>query len=108
LYSLKQSPRYWNIKFITFLKSFNFKQYEADKCVLQAQIDGNLIFLAIYVDDGLIICKNLEIINKILADLDKQFKISISSPNCFVDLEIHRNMERKETLISQSHILLEY
>jgi len=74
LYGLKQSPRYWNIKFVTFLKSFNFKQCEVDKCVLQAQIDGNLIFLAIYVDDGLIICKNLEIINKILADLDKQFK----------------------------------
>jgi len=103
LYDLKQSPRYWNIKFVTFLKSFNFKQCEADKCVLQAQNDGNLkFFLVIYIDNGLI-CKNLEIINKILANLDKQFKISINSLNCFIGLEIHRNMERKEILRNQSY-----
>lgn len=53
LYGLKQAPRCWNTKFIAFLKSFNFRQLEADKCVLQTEIEGQLVFLALYVDDGL-------------------------------------------------------
>lgn len=101
LYKLKQAPRCWNTKFITFLKSFNFRQCEADKCVLRAQINKEMVYLALYVDDGLIICKRLEIINRILKELDKQFKITISDPNYFVGFEIHRNERSEGIFINQ-------
>lgn len=40
LYGLKQSSRCWNIKFTKFLKSFNFIQSEADKCVFHSKFDN--------------------------------------------------------------------
>jgi len=101
LYGLKQAPRCWNTKFVAFLKFFGFKQLETDRCVLRAEIKGELVFLALYVDDGLILCKRREVLNEILAELDKQFKITSRSADCFVGLQIKRSVERKETFVSQ-------
>jgi len=38
LYGLKQAPRCWNKKFRDFLKQFNFKESEADKCVFSGKM----------------------------------------------------------------------
>ena len=34
LYGLKQSPRCWNETFVNFLRKYNFKESQADKCIL--------------------------------------------------------------------------
>lgn len=101
LYGLRQSPRCWNGKFTEFLTEFNFTQLKADKCVFWAEYEGEEIFLALYVDDGLIMCKKREIINKILRELGSQFEIKVSDPECFVGLEIKRDRKAKKTFISQ-------
>lgn len=101
LYGLKQSPRCWNIKFTAFLKSFNFKQLETDKCVFQTKIEGELVFLALYVDDGLVMCKKSEIIDKILTECNKQFEIIVMDSNCFVGLEFKHNLKEKQLFVSQ-------
>lgn len=33
IYGLKQSPSYWNSKFVEFPKRFNFNQTESDYCI---------------------------------------------------------------------------
>ena len=53
LYGLKQSPRCWNEKFVGFLKNFNFKSIESEKCVFVGVFKGFKVYLALYVDDGL-------------------------------------------------------
>lgn len=107
LYGLKQSPRCWNVKFTNFLKSFNFSQLEADKCVFRSICDNEIIFLALYVDDGLVMCKNSTIINKILEEFNHQFKIKIMrNLEYFVGLEINRNRTKGETYIHQRNYII--
>jgi len=101
LYGLKQSSCCWNEKFIKFLEEFNFEQLEADKCVFRAEYEGVVIFLALYVDDGLIVCKKNKLIDKILEELGSQFEIKINDPECFVGLEIKRDRAAKKMFINQ-------
>lgn len=101
LYGLRQSPRCWNKKFTKFLTEFNFVQLNAEKCVFRAEYEGEEVFLELYVDDGLVMCKKREIIDKILTELGSQFEIKVSDPECFVGLEIKRDRTAKKTFISQ-------
>ncbi|XP_076383615.1 uncharacterized protein LOC143260915 [Megalopta genalis] len=55
LYGLKQSPRNWNEKFVSFLKNLNFSSIESDQCVFVRAINGVAVYLALYVYDGLLI-----------------------------------------------------
>lgn len=54
MYGLKQSPRCWNRRFIQFLKEFDFKECEADSCVFVGQFKSEPVYLALFVDDGLV------------------------------------------------------
>lgn len=101
IYGLKQSPRYWNQKFVYFLTTFGFKQLNADKCVFYSRIDNLDVYLALYVDDGLILCKSLTILKRILSELGSTFEITTGDGNYFCGLEIQRNYEKKEIHISQ-------
>lgn len=98
---MKQSPRCWNQKFVQFLKIFNFKQLYSDKCVFRTQIDEQEVFLAIFVDDGLILSKSTIAIGKILTEFGAQFEITVNDPDYFVGMEIRRNREDKEIFICQ-------
>lgn len=74
LYGLKQSPKCWNIKFVKFLKNFGFEGIDSDKCVFVAKINGQLIYLVLYVDDGLIASKCKVVIKQVLNYLEGNFK----------------------------------
>lgn len=54
LYGLKQASRCWNSKFTTFLKRFGLTENAADPCVFTGNNNGSRIYLAIYIDDGLV------------------------------------------------------
>ena len=60
LYGLKQSSRQWYKKFDSFMLSQGFKRSNYDSCVYLKSVDGNLIYLLLYVDDMLIAAKNME------------------------------------------------
>lgn len=40
LYELKQALRCWNVKFSSFLKQFNLKETDADKCIFFGNFEG--------------------------------------------------------------------
>lgn len=52
IYGLKQSPRCWNKKFSAFLKKFNFRETEADKCIFVGNVGESVVYLTLFVDDG--------------------------------------------------------
>ena len=54
LYRLKQAPRCWNMKFNNFLRKFNLMETDADKCIYIGKWEGSTVYLALFVDDGLI------------------------------------------------------
>ena len=92
LYGLKQSPRCWNQRFIKFLKEFNLEECDADKCVFTGKIENDEVYLAFFVDDGLVASKNVETLRK----------ITVEDSNVFVGLQIERDRERGKLKIHQS------
>lgn len=89
LYGLKQSPRCWNKKFNQFLKSYDFKQCEADKCVyVSNKTKDSETILVLYVDDGLIMTSDINDLNDFIEDLKIKFQATVFDVSYFVGLEI--------------------
>lgn len=101
LYGLKQSPRCWNMKFVNFLRKFNFAPTESDSCVFVSKLNQDFVFLALYVDDGLLLSKSQHEIEKVLSYLKQFFQITVEPATQFVGLEIQRNRATREIKISQ-------
>lgn len=72
LYGLKQAPRCWNLKFTSFLRSFKLKETDADKCIFFGVCDGYEVYLALFVDDGIVAAKSSVVINKIIKALSSK------------------------------------
>ena len=89
LYGLKQAPRTWNKTFIEFITSATpFRPISADSSILHGQINSEKIYLAIYVDDGLILARNSSTINSILNIINGKFKITTRNLENFLGMEI--------------------
>lgn len=91
LYGLKQASRCWNIKFSTFIEDFGFVASESDPCVFISSKDGNIVILAIYVDDGLVIGNNEESIDSVIMHLQKKFEVKAMKLGCFLGMEIEQS-----------------
>lgn len=87
LYGLKQSPRCWNTKFAEMLRIFDMKQTLSDPCVYVAT-EPDLMYLAIYVDDGLVFAKSQKIIDRLFGYLTKHFEVRTVNSSCFIGVEI--------------------
>lgn len=59
LYGLKQAPRMWNLTLSKGLQSIQLKQSKLDPCVYFNNDDGELLIVAVYVDDILLFSSNL-------------------------------------------------
>lgn len=96
LYGLKQSPRCWNRKFSEFLKKFNFSQGDADQCIFKGCVGGVDVFLALFVDDGLVASESSRVLKAVITYLKSAFEITIGDASRFVGLQIERNRVTKK------------
>ena len=101
LYELKQAPRCWNTRISEFLRKCSLVQYEADPCVYGRMIERESVYLALFVDDGLIVFKSLRVIGKVVEYLREAFEITIGNANKFVGLQIARKRKEKSMMIHQ-------
>ena len=75
LYGLKQSPRCWNTAFRSYMELIQFKQSAADPCVF-VRVDGtDVIVVAVYVDDLIVLAKVQETMGRVKKSLTAQFKM---------------------------------
>lgn len=88
LYGLKQSPRCWNYKFDSVLKKFGLVNSKADQCVYVGTINGEKCYLCLYVDDGLILSKDMSTIKELINDLQSIFEVKTFPVKNFVGMEI--------------------
>ncbi|XP_071575148.1 uncharacterized protein [Temnothorax nylanderi] len=102
LYGLKQAPRCWNIKFTEFLKRFNLKEIDADSCVFYGIFDGYEVYLAAFVDDGIIAAKSLKVIYSIIGSLNEAFELTLGDCSSFVGIQIERDRASKSMFVHQS------
>lgn len=102
LYGLKQAPRCWNKKFNDFLKRFEFRASDADNCIYTGTINNCNVYLALFVDDGLIASKSLNSIHLVLNCLKQSFEVTLGDTSTFVGSQIERNRAEKTMFLHQS------
>ena len=91
LYGLKQAPRCWTEHFTNFIQCFGFCRSTADPCFYVYKRADERMFLSIYVDDGLVAASHEHLIDKLLNELSKQFKItSTRNVTSFLGVEIYQ------------------
>lgn len=92
LYGLKQAPLNWNKHFTRFLTSKGLTALKVERSIFKNA--NSTLFLAIYVDDGLIIGKNEQEIENLLEDLRNEFEMTENNnPTSFLNIEIKRTEE---------------
>ena len=102
LYGLKQSPRCWNEKFVKFLESFNLKATDSDKCVFVGSVDECLVYVALYVDDCLVLCNSQSVIERVLRYLGTHFQVTSGVADEFLGFRIKRDRSKRTIKIDQA------
>ena len=81
LYGLKQAPRQWYRKFSSVMIEHGYKMNKTDHCVFVRKFsDDDFIILLLYVDDMLIVGRNISKISELKETLSKSFAMKDLGP----------------------------
>jgi hypothetical protein len=97
LYGLKQAPRCWKQTLTSALKETGLVEITSDPCVYHNV--ENTIYLAVYVDDGLLMGMDQKELNNLLVVINSKFEITSSAPDTFIGMQLVR--EGQSVIISQ-------
>ncbi|KAI0995909.1 Copia protein, partial [Podosphaera aphanis] len=100
LYGLKQAPRLWQKHLRSCLAEVGFEPLASDHCLyLNKQTK---IIIVTYVDDFLIIGKNIGLINSLKEKLAHKFQLEDLGPACyFLGVRITRDRPKKRIYLTQ-------
>lgn len=101
LYGLKQAARCWNQRFKSVLKELNFKTSQADQCVFYSHFGDEKVYIALYVDDGLILASSRKLLNDVLDSLNERFEMTKGNTEIYVGMQIRRDRAKKSIFIHQ-------
>jgi len=92
LYGLRHAPFKWNHCLTRFLKEKGLSQLKTEQCVFKdAKSD---IFLAIHVDDGILIGKDISKMKKLLKQLNEEFEMKIiENSEIYVGMQLEKRQE---------------
>jgi hypothetical protein len=92
LYGLKKSPRMWYQNFNTYILSFGFVRSKVVHCIYSKEEGDNFIYVALYVDDMLLIGNSMNTIKEVKKQLSSKFDTKyISATNFIMGMEIKRD-----------------
>lgn len=99
LYGLQQSSKPWYLRFDTFITQHSFNRCNFDCCVYFKDLDDyDKIYLLLYVDDILIVCKHMNQIDMLKEQLKSEFEMRNLGPDKkILRVELVRN--RKESTL---------
>jgi hypothetical protein len=104
LYGLRQSPRCFNDKLDSWLRSQDFVPATADPCLYVYQEGKVFMMLTVHVDDQLIASNDRSALDKFKADLNAAFECKDHGPvNYFLGVSITRDVEKRKLSMSQDH-----
>lgn len=87
LYGLKQSPLLWANKLKESLKTLGLKPLKTEPCIYKT--DDNTMYLAVYVDDGILVGSDENEMCKFLDKLKTIFCITVEhKPDSFLGMEL--------------------
>ena len=103
IYGLKQASRQWNKRFDEEITKFGFTNNLDEPCVYHKASGSEVIFLILYVDDILIMGKDIPSLQKVKAYLGKCFSIKDLGEAAFIlGIKIYRDRSRRLIGLSQS------
>ena len=89
LYGLKQAPRAWNTRIDTYLKGNRFMQCPHEHALYVKKKKGNLLFVALYVDDLIFMGNNEEMIKDFKEAMTREFEMTdLGLMKYFLGLEV--------------------
>ena len=103
LYGLKQAPRQWYKKFESFMMDHAFHKTQADHCVFVKNYpEGDFLILLLYVDDMLIVGRDVKKIDSLKKALSKSFAMKDLGPaKQILGMHITRDRKSQRLWLSQ-------
>ena len=104
LYGLKQAPKQWHTKFDQTMLANGFKINECDKCVYIKDTPNHKVIVCLYVDDMLIISRDISDINATKRMLVSKFDMKdLGVADVILGIRIYRTPQG--LAMSQSHYI---
>jgi hypothetical protein len=95
LYGLKQAPRAWNRRLHLFLEGLGFCRSLYDTAIYVKGKGDDRIIISVYVDDLLIVSKNLNSVEAVKTKLKQEFEMSdFGEASSILGIQITRNLEQ--------------
>lgn len=106
LYGLRQSAYQWFCKLNQVMNSIGLKRCLSDQCLFTGKYNGEIVLLAVYVDDCLIAAKSIQTIEHIKRELRKHFDLTDKGQvRHFLNLDIDYEPATHRLYVSQSHYI---
>ena len=94
IYGLKQSPRCWNTTLDSHLKTMGLKQSNADPCLYTAP-GGEMVIVAVYVDDILIATETTKKMKEIKSALSSRFEVKdLGELKSFLGMHVKQDAQK--------------
>lgn len=108
IYGIKQAPAEWNKLLCSWLIKYGFEQSLCDAGIYSITVDGRRYFLAVYVDDCLLVGKQSPFILKFKSDFGKRFKIEDLGPVAWLlGCSITRDRPARKITVGQQQYCLD-
>lgn len=94
IYGLKQAAKLWNDEIHRALTSKGFERSKADPCLYSMNMNGEMVYVLIYVDDMAIVAKSTQTMNKVKSMLTSQFKTQdLGEIKHYLGIEVTRDCD---------------
>lgn len=108
LYGLKQSPRVWNHTINAFLLRIGFVRLVADPCVYVCRTDEWVIFIALFVDDLILVSSSSDAIVELKCQLHREYDMTdLGAMEWCLGMLVTRDRSNRVLTINQSGYLVE-
>lgn len=92
LYSLRQAPRAWNNKLNQILAELKFSKCSKEPSVYRKVVNGDLLLLAVYVDDLFVTGTSVSVIEEFKREMSSKFEMSdIGKLSYYLGIEVQQH-----------------
>ena len=96
LYGLKQASHEWYKRLSTELKSMGFQRSSVDHCMFYKNQDSNLLVIAVYIDDMMILSNRIDLVNETKHKLSSHFEMTdLGEIHWILNMEVTRDCKNK-------------
>jgi hypothetical protein len=102
LYGLKKSTTMWYQKFDTYILSFGFVRSKAENCIYSKEEGGSFIYVALYVDNMLLVGNNMDAIKEVNKKLSSKIDMKdLGAANFIMGMDIKRDQATRKLWLNQ-------